>query len=619
MESLYFGVFMYAMSGLMLLARFTVTISSRLLWRAMWCGCVGGALVLTWCVIKDLSYVVVPLAASVVFGAMVSVFLRRYTEFGVCFLSSVFCFHLSFVFGVRDILIQFEWSVLMVVIGYCGMGLCVLMTASNALWAGMVDLPEYSMKFPKRERAYEHMARNSECRPYPKVSVHVPCYQEPPDVVIATLNALSRMDYADFEVIVVDNNTKDAAIWRPVQSHCVALGSKFKFFHVDPLSGAKAGAMNFAFKQSDPQSTIIAAVDADYQADVMFLKKLVCLFDDENVAYVQTSHDYRTWSDNPFLSSIYYFYLPWQKIVQPAINEFNAANLVGTMCLVRRTMLEEVGGWAEWSLTEDDELSVRLLAKGYTGHVLADTFGKGLIPETFEGIKKQLFRWMAGPVQEFRVNWRLHLGIESNCKFTRAQRALRLKRMLNRVASGLFFLPVTFALMLSTYLIVNDMKLAVPGSMLLFLVVGMMMSYLRLWIVIRRLGGRRLKDFMLTVMLEGALRWNLAVAFFVPLFKLNMPWVKTDKFRKAGSLARAFNAAKTETLIGLLHFVAAFVLLHYADFKAFDIVAVVFMLTLLEGFAFTGALVVAIISERSLANDSSAYSLSENSKAVTKL
>src|SRR5262249_51191133 len=65
---------------------------------------------------------------------------------------------------------------------------------------------------------------------FPKVSVHVPAYNEPPDMLIETLDALARMDYPDFEVLVIDNNTKDEAVWRPVEAHCARLGPRFRFF-----------------------------------------------------------------------------------------------------------------------------------------------------------------------------------------------------------------------------------------------------------------------------------------------------------------------------------------------------------------------------------------------------
>ena len=69
------------------------------------------------------------------------------------------------------------------------------------------------------------------CGELPKVSIHVPAYNEPPDMLIETLDALARLDYPDYEVLVIDNNTRDEAVWRPVEAHCRALGSRFRFFH----------------------------------------------------------------------------------------------------------------------------------------------------------------------------------------------------------------------------------------------------------------------------------------------------------------------------------------------------------------------------------------------------
>ena len=48
----------------------------------------------------------------------------------------------------------------------------------------------------------------------------------------------------DFEVIVLDNNTPDPAIWRPVEAHCRKLGPRFRFFHFDGVKGFKGGALN---------------------------------------------------------------------------------------------------------------------------------------------------------------------------------------------------------------------------------------------------------------------------------------------------------------------------------------------------------------------------------------
>src|SRR5450759_6038476 len=63
----------------------------------------------------------------------------------------------------------------------------------------------------------------------PKVSIHVPAHNEPPDMLKQTLDAVGRLDYPNFECVVVINNTPDPALWLPIEEHCRALGERFKF------------------------------------------------------------------------------------------------------------------------------------------------------------------------------------------------------------------------------------------------------------------------------------------------------------------------------------------------------------------------------------------------------
>src|ERR1700722_15941368 len=76
----------------------------------------------------------------------------------------------------------------------------------------------------------------------PRVSIPVPTYNEPPQMVIETLHALARLDYDNYEVILLDNNTPDPAVWRPVEAHCRMLSERlgeatFRFFHFDGVKG----------------------------------------------------------------------------------------------------------------------------------------------------------------------------------------------------------------------------------------------------------------------------------------------------------------------------------------------------------------------------------------------
>ncbi|MDO2048633.1 glycosyltransferase, partial [Escherichia coli] len=100
------------------------------------------------------------------------------------------------------------------------------------------------------------------------------CYNEPPELLKQTLDALARLDYPDYEVLVIDNNTRDPAVWQPVEAHCARLGERFRFFHVAPLEGFKAGALNFALGHVAADVEVVAVIDADYCVDPDWLRHM---------------------------------------------------------------------------------------------------------------------------------------------------------------------------------------------------------------------------------------------------------------------------------------------------------------------------------------------------------
>ena len=76
------------------------------------------------------------------------------------------------------------------------------------------------------------------------------------------------------------------------------------------------------------------------------------------------------------------------------------------MGLIRRQALEDVGRWDEWCITEDAELSLRVLRAGWSGVHVDASFGHGVMPLTFEALKGQRFRWCFGGIQILRMHWR---------------------------------------------------------------------------------------------------------------------------------------------------------------------------------------------------------------------
>jgi exo-beta-1,3-glucanase (GH17 family)/cellulose synthase/poly-beta-1,6-N-acetylglucosamine synthase-like glycosyltransferase len=233
----------------------------------------------------------------------------------------------------------------------------------------------------------------------PRVSIHVPTYNEPPQMVIETLDALARLDYDDYEVILLDNNTADPQVWRPVEEHCRTLGPRFRFFHIDGLQGFKAGALNRALEMADPAAAFIAVIDSDYQVEPFWLRRAIPYFASPRIALVQGPQDYRDAGENSFKSMAYEEYRGFFHIGMVERNEHNAIIQHGTMTLVRKDALQAVGGWAQWCITEDSELGLKLFEAGYESAYVSQTMGKGLMPDTLEAFMSQRYRWVYGAMQ----------------------------------------------------------------------------------------------------------------------------------------------------------------------------------------------------------------------------
>jgi hypothetical protein len=242
-------------------------------------------------------------------------------------------------------------------------------------------------------------------RDLPMISLHVPAHNEPPDMVKDTLRSLLRLDYPRYEIVVIDDNTDDEKLWRPVEEWCTRHGVKFA--HLENWPGYKSGALNYALRQmTDEQAELIGVVDSDYQLEPGFLRRCAPPFADPWIGFVQSPQDYRGWETARYYRRLYYSYKYFFAVSQPSRNEHDGAIFAGTMGLIRRVALDELGGWDEWCITEDAEISLRLLRAGWHGLHVDQTWGRGIMPLTFEALKGQRYRWCFGGIQILRMHIR---------------------------------------------------------------------------------------------------------------------------------------------------------------------------------------------------------------------
>src|SRR5206468_2535629 len=181
---------------------------------------------------------------------------------------------------------------------------------------------------------------------FPKVSIHIPAYFEPVEMLKQTLDAVSRLDYPNFECVCIINNTPDPEFWQPIQDHCRTLGERFKFINAEKVKGFKAGALRIAMERTAADAEIIGIIDADYVVHPDWLKDLVPVFADPRVGLVQAPQEHRDGDRSLMHYIMNGEYAGFFDIGMVQRNECNAIIVHGTMCLIRRSAMDMAGGWS---------------------------------------------------------------------------------------------------------------------------------------------------------------------------------------------------------------------------------------------------------------------------------
>ncbi len=411
--------------------------------------------------------------------------------------------------------------------------------------------------------ASEMRARQPADRVWPKVSIHVAICNEPPAMVMQTIDSLAALDYPDLEVIIIDNNTKDPAVWRPVQDYCAQLGERFKFFHFDVMKGFKAGALNYVLSQTAPDAKVIGVIDSDYMVRPDWLKAVVPYFDDDRIAYVQAPQDHRDWTGDRFKEMLNWEYAGFFDIGMCLRNEYDAIIQHGTMTLVRKDRMEEMGGWATWCITEDTELGLRLMQKGYGAMYSRERFGHGLTPDHFSGYKKQRFRWAYGAMQIMKA----HTGriLSNSTELTFSQKYHFIAGWLPWFADALniLFTWAGLAWVLAVMLppLFGIKPVGLPPAEFIAPTIGIFVFKLlysfglyanRVKCTFRQSIGASLAGLALTYTVGRAVIYGLCTS--------RLPFMRTPKMDERATLGMALGMARGEALLTVLLWLAAVVL-----------------------------------------------------------
>jgi exo-beta-1,3-glucanase (GH17 family)/cellulose synthase/poly-beta-1,6-N-acetylglucosamine synthase-like glycosyltransferase len=435
------------------------------------------------------------------------------------------------------------------------------------------------------------LAGAGEPKSFPKVSIHIPAYFEPVEMLKQTLDAISRLDYPNFECVVIINNTPDPAFWQPIQDHCRALGERFKFINAEKVKGFKAGALRIAMDRTAVDAEIVGIIDADYVVQPDWLKDLVPAFADPRVGLVQAPQDHR----DQDLSLMHYMmngeYAGFFDIGMVQRNEENAIIVHGTMCLIRRAAMDMAGGWAGDTICEDTDLGLAIIEQGWLTHYTNHRYGHGLLPDTYEAFKKQRHRWAYGGFQIVKKHWRRFLPGAS--RLTSDQKREFSLGWLNWL--GAESLGVLVALLNLVWVpIVAFADIAIPDKILTLPIIAAFVVSLAHFIVLYRLRVPVRWGQMLGAMVAAmSVQWTVCRAVAQGLITEHLAFARTSK----GGLSRMSIEFQAfwEAVIGMLLLIGAGVLIASNSFKQIREIYIFAGVLVLESLPFLSAVAIAIL------------------------
>src|SRR5882672_8973423 len=433
---------------------------------------------------------------------------------------------------------------------------------------------------------------------FPKVSIHIPAYFEPTDMLKQTLDAVARLDYPNFECVVIINNTPDPEFWQPIQDHCRTLGERFKFINAEKVKGFKAGALRIAMDRTAADAEIIGIIDADYVVHPDWLKDLVPVFADARVGLVQAPQEHRDGDRSLMHYIMNGEYAGFFDIGMVQRNECNAIIVHGTMCLIRRAAMDMAGGWAGDTICEDTDLGLAIIEHGWLTHYTNHRYGHGLLPDTYEAFKKQRHRWAYGGFQIVKKHWRRFLpGASRLSPDQRREFSLGWLNWLGAESLGV----LVAILNLIWVPIVAFADIAIPDRILTLPIIAAFLVSLIHFVALYRLRVPVKTAQMLGAMVAAmSVQWTVSRAVANGLITEHLPFARTSK--GGLSIMSIEFQAFWEAVIGVLLLLGAGVLIVSNNYKEVREIYVFAAVLVLESLPFLSAVAIAIL-ENSRVNE----------------
>jgi cellulose synthase/poly-beta-1,6-N-acetylglucosamine synthase-like glycosyltransferase len=262
-----------------------------------------------------------------------------------------------------------------------------------------------------RERAeLAHLSHEPERQP--SICIQLPVHNEAA-MVARAIDAACRLDWPRdrLEIQVLDDASTDETPRLAAERIAAwsATGTRIHLHSRADRSDYKAGLLREGLELT--AADYVAVFDVDYwPAPGVMRELMVILLADARTAFVQARLDYHNREHN-WLTRAQATELDTLIAYEHAARNWSGIPMTfsGTCAVWRREAIEDAGGWSGRSLTEDLDLSLRALARGWRSRFLASVHVAGELPQSFAVLSAQRLRWGVGTAQQLRYwPWALH-------------------------------------------------------------------------------------------------------------------------------------------------------------------------------------------------------------------
>lgn len=376
-----------------------------------------------------------------------------------------------------------------------------------------------------------NLIEDSNC---PAVSIMIPAHNEE-KVIYNTIRSLLLLNYPKdkYEIIVINDNSSDKTKDELERAKNDYDGNNLKVINTDKITGGKgkSNALNIGFNYSN--GDYIAIYDADNTAEKNALKYLITrIHYDNSLGAVIGKFRTRNKKSSILTRFINIETLSFQWMSQGGRwNLFNLCTIPGTNFVIRRDIINKLGGWDTKAIAEDTEISFRIYKLGYKIAFMPLAVTWEQEPETVKVWFKQRTRWAKGNIYVISKYMKVLLS-EKPSKVT---------------FDIVYFFGVYFFFLFSVIIsdilfclsIFTDIQISVSGNFTLLWILAYILFILEIYVTLAIEKGESTLDNLILVpimyftycQLWLIVAINSLIQFIKDkLFKREVKWYKTERF-----------------------------------------------------------------------------------------